>query len=103
MRTVMERLADHALKMAEERIEQEKQAEIAEEVAKEIAKMKADAESELADAEAELAKMKADAEREMVRIARRIMSAFSCSVETALEIMQLRHDKAEAVRKAIEQ
>lgn len=99
MRTVMERLADHALKMAEERIEQEKQAE----VAKEIAKMKADAESELADAEAELAKMKADAEREMIRIARRIMSAFNCSVETALEIMQLRHDKAEAVRKALEQ
>lgn len=89
MRTVMERLADHALKIAEERIEQEKQAEIAEEVAKEIAK--------------EVAKMKADAERERIRIARRIMSAFNCSVETALETMQLSHDKAEAVRKALEQ
>lgn len=103
MRTVMERLADHALKMAEERIEQEKQAEIAEEVAKEIAKMKADAESELADAEAELAKMKADIEMALIQTARGIMSALNCSADTALKIMQLSHEKAEAVRKALEQ
>lgn len=92
MRTVMERLADHALKMAEERIEQEKQAEIAEEVAK----IKA-------DLEREHAKEKADFEMSLIRSARAIMSTLNCSADAALKIMQLRNDKAEAVRKALEQ
>lgn len=88
MRTVMQRLADHA----EQRAEQKKN----EEVAKEVAKIKA-------DLEREHAKEKADFEMALIQTARGIMSALNCSADTALKIMQLSHEKAEAVRKALEQ